>query len=158
VPQLQDPPAGLERDPRTAEAWFQQLPPAEQARLEERWQRRTQAAAEHVERDRRLLLRTIAECAAILTIVLLLALSWRQLCTWRNLLVVPGAAAATGFLIHNWFREQFQVSLLGPLVAFALAYQAAASGLQLVFVLVAACVAFGCYGVRRHFRALDGMQ
>jgi hypothetical protein len=52
-------------------------------------------------------------------------------------------AAATGFLIHNWFREQFQVSLLGPLVAFALAYQAAASGLQLVFVLVAACVAFG---------------
>jgi hypothetical protein len=157
MPQLlQDPPAGVERDPREDEAWFAELPPDERARLQERWRAQAARDAGHAARDRRRLLRAMGECAGLFLLVLLLALSVRQVLTWRGLLVLPAGAAA-GLLVHHWFRDQFGVGLVGLAGVFALAWTAGASGLQLVLAIVAGGVAFGCYGVRRHFRALDGL-
>ena len=155
---LLESPREIELDPREREPWFQQLPAVEQARLRQRWDEHASRDQRHVARDRRLLLRAMGECAGIFAVVLLLTLSWRQAVTWHNLLLVPVAGAAAGFLVHNWLRDQFGVTLVGLIGVFLLAWLANPYPIQLVLAIAAGGVAFGCYGVRRHFRAMDGMQ
>ena len=94
----------------------------------------------------------------LFALVLLVVLSWRQVLTWRNLLLVPAAGAAAGFLLHNWLRDQYGTTLAGMAGVFVLAWLSGMSAFQLVMAIVVGSVAFGGYGIRRHFRALDGMQ